>query len=248
MDLNSKGLRVVAIVAHPDDESLGCGATLARLARAGARCRVVLAFRRTDARGVRQWDALLGAFADACAILGAEPCVDAPEWASGTGLDMQKLHDRLIPWVEDADLVMTHWDGDTHQAHQALSHAVEIATRPFRRLRDVLQFEVPSASDQGFRAAFLPNLCVPLERSDVDAQARAFACYPSEFASGRSPGDLLARAAYRGRQFGLEYAQVFRIARASWRIGNMPGAWSSTSAGTSTPDRNQPPADEQYCR
>jgi hypothetical protein len=73
MDLNSKGLRVVAIVAHPDDESLGCGATLARLARAGARCRVVLAFRRTDARGVRQWDALLGAFADACAILGAEP-------------------------------------------------------------------------------------------------------------------------------------------------------------------------------
>jgi LmbE family N-acetylglucosaminyl deacetylase len=213
------GLRVVAIVAHPDDETLGCGATLARLARLGARCRVVLVFRRTDPRGGSHWDSLVRNFAAACEILGCEPVVDARRPGTGDGLDRQALHDALVDEVDHADVVLTHWEGDTHQAHQALAHVVEIATRPFRRRRDVLQFEVPSASDQGFRTAFLPNLCVPLDRSDVAAQERAMACYPTEFAPGRSPGDLVAHAAYRGRQFGLEFAQVFRLSRATWWIG-----------------------------
>ncbi len=230
MELNASGLRVVAIVAHPDDETLGCGATLARLARGGAQCRAVLAFHRTDPRGRRHWEELLRSFVGACAILGCEARVDARRAESGTGLDMQELHDALVGEVEDADVVLTHWEGDPHQAHQALAHAVEIATRPFRRTRDVLQFEVPSASDQGFRAAFLPNLCVPLERRDVEAQERALACYPMEFAPGRSPGELTAHAAYRGRQFGHEFAQVFRLARATWRVG--PAVGDASAART----------------
>ncbi len=209
-----KNFRITAIVAHPDDETLGPGGALARFAREGAICRAVLAFHRTDPRLDNGWPELVGAFQDACDDLGCEAVVRADLPESHEGLDIQALHDALVEDVATADLVLTHWAGDTHQAHRALSHAVEIATRPFRRHRHLWFFETPTSSDQGIGPAFSSNLCVRLSREDVDAQASAFARYPaSETATGRSPADIEAHARYRGRQNGLEFAAVFSSAR-----------------------------------
>lgn len=202
-----KGFRVTALVAHPDDEAVGCGGLLARLAREGAVCRAVLVFHRTDSRVGDLWPVLVDAFKASCAELGSEAVVAASLPESGPGLDTQRLHDALIDEVVGSDLVLTHWGGDTHQAHRALERAVEIATRPFRRHCHLWQFETPTSSDQGLHQSFSPNLCVALSREDVEAQRRAFARYPdSEHAPGRTTGDILDHARYRGRQYGLEFA------------------------------------------
>lgn len=209
-----KGSRITAIVAHPDDETIGPGAALARFAREGASCRAVLAFHRTDSRLGDSWPRLVETFRDACGIIKCEASVlaDLPE--SREGLDIQRLHDALIEEVASADLVLTHWSGDTHQAHRALAYAVEICTRPFRRHRHLWFFETPTSSDQGVGDAFSPNLCVQLTSDDVAMQKRAMALYPgSEASVGRTPDDLEAHARYRGRQNGCEYAAVFRSAR-----------------------------------
>jgi LmbE family N-acetylglucosaminyl deacetylase len=202
--------RVAVVTAHPDDEVLGCGATLARLATEGADITVVLGARRVDARGRREWSNLVAAFEKSCARLGAtaayaDPLLDEDRAA----VELHELHDAIEPFVDRADVVLTHHFADVHQTHRGISRAVEIATRPFRRRRDVLLFEVPTSTDQGFDRSFAPNVHVVLGRSDVDAALEALSFYTSEMDVGRRPDDLEALFRTRGAEVGADYAEAF---------------------------------------
>jgi LmbE family N-acetylglucosaminyl deacetylase len=207
-------MRVLAVVAHPDDETLGCGGWLARLADEGHRVRVFLPLRRSDPRGVAHWDELAESFLKACAVLDVDPVVGDPGMAEADAdTDVRRLHSLVEPHVEEADMVLTHWYGDVHQVHRNVSRAVEIATRPFRRRRDVFLFEVPTSTDQSFEPAFRPQLHVVLEEEHVQRKVAAMACYRTEGAPGREPRDLERRAELRGAEIWVRYAEVFAVAR-----------------------------------
>lgn len=206
--------RVAAIVAHPDDETLGCGGTLHRFARAGARCRVVLSLRRDDRRIGSGWSELVVQFGRACVLLGAEPVVIANALPDTTAdRDIEALHEAILPAVEWSDIVLTHAPGDTHQAHRAVSRAVEIATRPFRRRKTVALFEVASSTDQAFENRFAPNFHVLLDEAAVTAKLAAIAVYGSEHAPGRRPEDVARQLEHRGAQIGTAHAEAFMLAR-----------------------------------
>jgi LmbE family N-acetylglucosaminyl deacetylase len=208
------GERVLCVLSHPDDETIGCGATLARAAREGAAVRVVLPFRRIDVAGRDDWDTVLRHMQRAAGLLGAQVVVD-PD----VGCESQfwqaphRLLDSLTPQLEWATLVITHWHGDVHQAHRAVSQAVELGTRPFRRRRRVLQCEIPSSTDQSFVRTFVPNLFVPVAPNDADRKLQAMECYRSEHAPGRNPASLARWLNVRGEQIGVEQAEAFSVAR-----------------------------------
>ena len=206
--------RVAVVVAHPDDEVLGAGATIHRMARAGAEVSIHLPFRRCDPRGVREWPRLIDAFHASCERLGARAFVAdrlIPETDALARPD--RIHDQLLPAITDADIVLTHWYGDTHQVHRGLSYAVEIGTRPFRRRRDLWLFEVPSSTDQSFTTPFQPTCYVEVEACDVEAKCEAMTYYPMERAPGRRARDLERLAGVRGCQIGVDYAECFSVAR-----------------------------------
>jgi LmbE family N-acetylglucosaminyl deacetylase len=208
------GERVLCVTSHPDDETIGCGATLARAAREGAAVRTYLPFRRLDVAGRVTWDDAVAQFRCASDILGAEAVLAEPLHAEHEVWPAPHLlAQALTPHLEWATLVITHWHGDVHQAHRVVSQAVEIGTRPFRLRRRVLQCEIPTSSDQSFVRSFTPSLFVIVEAVDARRKLRAMACYPQEHAPGRHPQTLDRWLQVRGEQIGVERAEAFAVAR-----------------------------------
>jgi LmbE family N-acetylglucosaminyl deacetylase len=207
-------VRVVVVIAHPDDEVLGCGATLARLVDEDHEIRVLLALRRSDPRGVAGWDRILNDFHDSCSVLGVTPVVGEPllEERSADS-DVRELLDAVQPHVEWSDTVFTHWPGDVHQVHRSVSRAVEIATRPFRLRRNVYFFEVATSTDQSYHQQFSPQLFVTVDATHVERKLRAMGCYSTEEAPGRSVRDVRRSLESRGAQIAVPHAEAFVVAR-----------------------------------
>ena len=208
------GERILCVVAHADDEVLGCGATVARVAEAGAEVRVLLPVKEGSGRGIINADAKARNFAKSVRLLGAHPVI--PEDAITeveAEFSTMALHAVIEPWIEWCDVVLTHWHEDVHQTHRAIARVVEIATRPFRRHRHVIQFEVPTSTDQGYRNTFLPNLFVRVEERHVARKAAAMAVYTTEQCAGRSAESVRRRALLIGERYGVDFAEAFAVAR-----------------------------------
>lgn len=207
-------MKILAVVAHPDDEVIGCGGTLSKLSEQGHVVRVLLAVRRNDPRGVSHWNELEDAFRSSCAHLGvhavvAEELVDERSLEAG----VHQLHDLILPEVERADTIFTHWPGDCNQVHGSVGRAVEIATRPFRRRKNVYLFEVSTSTEQGFFPSFVPNMWSVLEERHVSRKCEAMSFYSTELAAGRTPEALSRRMQARGDDIGAHAAEAFHIAR-----------------------------------
>jgi LmbE family N-acetylglucosaminyl deacetylase len=209
--------QVLVVVAHPDDEVLGCGGTIAKLADTGHDVRVLLTTRRCDPRGRRSWTHAVDAFERACLRLGATPALTEPlidEVCAEP--NVHHLHDAVVEHVEAADVIFTHWPGDVNQAHRGVARAVEIATRPFRRRRNVYLFEVPTSTDQAFARTFAPNAHVLLETGHCERKLEALEFYDFDGFSrdyGRRPEDVRRQAEARGAEAGTVYAEAFVVAR-----------------------------------
>ena len=164
---------VVVIAAHPDDEVLGCGGTMARYARDGRPVHVLLF---ADGESSRtggeapddfgdQVDARNRAAAVACRVLG---CATVTVLAlPDNRLDGVELLD-LVKHVESFVVkhrpatVLTHHAGDVNIDHRMLHEAVVAACRPQPNhpVRELLFFEIASSTEwrpAGSGIAFVPN-------------------------------------------------------------------------------------------
>jgi LmbE family N-acetylglucosaminyl deacetylase len=212
--MNLKNKNILVVIAHPDDETIGCGGFLSKAITKGAACKVVLTLKRTNKRENISWEDEILQFEKACKILGVIPIVIEELVDDNIALHhTQKLALLIKEYIEWSDIVLSHWKDDLHHAHQALNKAVEISTRPFKNNKTVLCFEVSTSTDQGFENSFSPNCYVELSRKDVLKKMQAMAEYYSEIACGRSPKDLELLTKVRGMQAGLKYAEAYKIVR-----------------------------------
>lgn len=222
--------KVLVIAAHPDDEVLGCGATMARLVREGHEVHIAILAEGITSRAqtreqadTRQLSELREHARHAASILGVKDVSfhGLPDNRLDTVplLDVAKIVEQLISEFHPAR-IYTHHAGDLNVDHAVVSRAVMIATRPMQGcpVKELLQFEVASSTEwafQQFEPAFRPNVFVNV-RETVDLKLKAMACYESEvraFPHPRSPEALTAIAKRWGSVAGVESAEAFQLVR-----------------------------------
>ena len=224
-------MRILIVAAHPDDEVLGCGGTIARHADAGDQVQVLIVAegatsrqqQRDRVQATDELSALAQAAQQAGAILGAQgvELLDLPDnrLDSLDRLDLIKQIEERID-RHQPQVVYVHHAGDVNVDHRRLHEAVVTACRPTpgQPVRRLLSFEVASSTEwqpPGSAPPFQPNWFV-----DISAQwprkREALVAYASEmrpWPHARSLEALEHLARWRGAQVGVEAAEAFCLLR-----------------------------------
>jgi LmbE family N-acetylglucosaminyl deacetylase len=214
----------LVVVAHPDDEILGFGATGAKLAAAGDIVQAIILCGNVDARSHRPADEEL--FADmneANHVAGFQP----PVLGDFPNIRMNNVdHIDIVQFIEkqvahfQPHRIFTHHGCDLNDDHKQINRAALAAARLFQRRADVRPLEelslmeVPSATDWSFgdQPGFVPNTFVEIGPF-LDVKLDALRCYRNvmrDYPHPRSPEALRGLAAIRGAQAGLRLAEAFQ--------------------------------------
>jgi LmbE family N-acetylglucosaminyl deacetylase len=222
---------LLVFAAHPDDEILGAGGTIARLSESGVR--VFVAFVATG--GTSRADVRQGK-ADAVVESLREQARKAHEIVGVQegfflGYEDQKLdilsrHDVSVRMKElvnrlQPQMVFTHHPHDYNWDHSFVFDCTMMCCRPnagdfFPHL--LLSYEVPSATERAFRTpatAFCPNIFVDIEKFLFRKQ-EAMRAYVSEvrpYPHPRSATGLDLWAGQRGLETGVARAECFQLIR-----------------------------------
>jgi len=223
--MNNSGSIVLAVVAHPDDEVLGAGGTLARHAVNGSEVHIIFLADGVGARGQGKAAAARRAEAARNAAL----CIGAkdPRFLGfpDNRLDRLELLD-MVQAIECAiqsiqpNTVYTHHIGDLNIDHSICHRAVLTACRPLSgsSVRRIYAMEVPSSTEWASSVAgnvFIPSRFVDISTTQK-AKRSALEAYSEEmrpFPHPRSFEAVDALAKWRGAAAGLAAAEAFMVLR-----------------------------------
>ncbi len=218
---------VLIVVAHRDDEILGCGGTIAKLIEDkykvyaismtnGVSSRVRSSKKEIEQRyknslkaskiiGFNWLNKISGNFADNA--MDSEPL-----------LNIIKVIEKAKK-ITNPEIVITHFPEDLNIDHQIVSSATLTAFRPktSQTCKKIIAFEVPSSTDFAIykKEIFKPNYFVDIQKFwnkkklGLDAYKDEMLKYPNS----RSVKGLKNLAHYRGNQVGLNMAEAFQILR-----------------------------------
>jgi LmbE family N-acetylglucosaminyl deacetylase len=217
------------LAAHPDDEVLGCGGTIAKLSDNGVIIHVAFiadgVFSRTGHQAAHQEELnnRRTAAKKACDILGVKSVSfgDFPDNRMDTVplLDIVKTVETLIA-KHQPEMVFTHHAGDVNIDHRRLHEAVVTACRPQpgHPVKTLLCFEVPSSTEwqlPGSAPAFAPNWFVNISEM-LDRKLSALEAYADELRNWphpRSRQGVERLAHWRGATVGVDAAEAFMLGR-----------------------------------
>ena len=226
---------VLVIAAHPDDEVLGCGGTMARLRAEGHDVKIAILGEGMTSRYPTREEAdrsLLTNLRDhsrrAADVLGVTGLFlyDLPDNRFDTipVLNVIKIVEELIR-KHAPNTIFTHGSSDLNIDHHITHRAVLTATRPIEGhcVRNLYAFEIPSSTDWAFHRmipSFQPNTFFNID-STIDHKKRAMACYETEvqkFPHPRSLEALEVVARRWGTVVGCQAAEAFELVRSVVQI------------------------------
>ena len=225
-----KAKSCLVLAAHPDDEVLGCGGTVARLSSQGAKVHIAfladgIGARRSgaDVAGDPELSARREAARAAGRILGAASVEfgDFPDnrMDSVALLDVVRAIEAHVD-RHSPELVFSHHAGDVNVDHGVVHRATLAACRPQpgHPVRSLLYYEVPSSTEWQTPAsgeAFAPNWFVDIS-AHLETKRRALEAYAMEMRAWPHPRSHKAighLAHWRGATIGAEAAEAFMLGR-----------------------------------
>jgi len=222
---------ILVIAAHPDDEVLGCGGTIARLTSEGSNVYTLILGegvtsrdrKRDLAKRENEIAELKKQAENANRILGVKKVYtfDFPDnrFDSVPLLDIIKTIEKIKEDIKP-DIVFTHHHGDLNIDHQITFKAVMTAFRPTKdqSVREIYSFEIPSSTEWNAPSSltyFMPDYFVDVNKS-LEIKINALKEYKMELRDFPHPRSLRAvelNAKQWGVKMGFEAAEAFKTVR-----------------------------------
>lgn len=218
-------MKYLIVVAHPDDEVLGAGASIHKWSQNGDIIDICIMCTEAKARAFRPKDNELDDDLNLSSnFLGIRKKYEG----KFVNIEMNTVpHIKLVQFIEnaiqetEADVIITHHASDTNNDHLQTSMACQEAIRLFQRrteIKPISEFwfmEVGSSTDWCLNTsfnAFRPNIYVEVGKEGVDAKIKALSMYRGvmrPYPHPRSKEAIEGLAAWRGSQAGCLYAEAF---------------------------------------
>ncbi len=210
--------RTLVVAPHPDDETLGCGGTIAKLSDEGAEVHVLI---------VTKGDEL---FDQDRVEKGREEAVSA-----GRHLGVKKVHFADLPSIKldtlpqytinnkigeflgsiQPQTMYVPFYGDVNSDHRIVCHSAAVAARPGKSsVLEIYCYETLSSTNWGLPGildTFKPNVYMDIT-GFIEKKIQAFRIYETQikdYPHARSPEQIRNLASLRGSSAGLEFSEAF---------------------------------------
>ena len=224
--------KILVIAAHPDDEVLGCGGTIAKHIKNGGTVYVAILAEGITSRYCKnsksykknkELSKLSNSIKNANNILGVKSIItnNFPDnrMDSLNRLEIIKFIEKLISNFKP-NIIYTHFFNDLNIDHQITSECVITACRPTsnQSVKRILFFEIPSSTEWQFTKSkenFSPNWFIDISKT-LDIKLKAIKEYQSElrkFPHPRSIKSIEHLSHWRGSSIGVESAEAFVLSR-----------------------------------
>ncbi len=220
--------KILIITAHPDDEILGCGGTIARLNKEGHTVYTLIlgegVTSRDNIRNINKREneiINIKSYAEkANKILGVKEVFfhEFPDNRFDTVpfLDIVKVIEKIKNQIKP-EIIFTHYEKDLNIDHQITYKAVITATRPIKgeTVKEIFSFEIPSSTEWNYPLSFSPNVFYDISEI-IDVKLMALEEYKTElreYPHPRSLEGVKLIAKNWGMKVGLNYAEAFKVVR-----------------------------------
>jgi LmbE family N-acetylglucosaminyl deacetylase len=220
-------MRVLVVVAHPDDEVLGVGGTMLKHSKNNDFVKVIYLATGISSRDKlnkknsikKEINSLRLDAKKSCKILNVAKTefYDLPDnkMDSIPLLDIVKIIENEIK-KEKPDRIYTHHYGDLNIDHRLTYNACLTACRPIsKKTPELICFEVASSTEWNYPYSFNPNYFINIDKY-IDKKIQAMKMYKNEireFPHPRSAENLEKISARWGSVSGTKHAEAFEIIR-----------------------------------
>ncbi len=219
-----KNNKILIIAAHPDDEILGCGGTIAKL-KDDHLINVIFMTNRVSARGKNRKNEIKER-KDSTLKLFKYLSLPKPIFFNFPDNQMDKVP--LLKIVKKIEkkihlikptTIFTHYSHCLNIDHKKTYEAVITACRPINNIsvKKILSFEIPSSTDWALHKGknFHPNYFIDISTT-LNEKLKLIKYYKKElrnYPHSRSFTGIKSLASFRGTSCGVKFAEGFYLNR-----------------------------------
>ncbi len=224
----SKGKKILVVASHPDDEIMGCGATIVKLIKYGYEAHVLILGEGITSRDEKrnpherrsELEDLKQHVRKANKIIGVKDVIltDLPDnrFDSLPLLDVVKIVEK-VKKDKKPDIIFTHYQNDLNIDHQVTYRAVITAARPIwgETVKEIYSFEVASSTEWNYPLTFSPDVFFDVSET-LAVKLKALKEYKVEMKDASHPRSIEGvelQAKLWGVRAGTCYVEAFKCVR-----------------------------------
>ena len=216
--MNPKYKNVLVLAAHPDDETLGAGATIKKLHDNGSNIQLIVFTDGVSARSKRNnTESRTQVLSRVSELLGiaSYDVGDFPDNKMDTiaTLDICKFIENKTPF--EPDLILTHDISCLNVDHKKVNEATLTVFRPqWGKKQTILSYFIPSSTDYNFNSKFEGRVYIDVEDTYENKLNCLSEVYPGELRPAphsRSLENIEMLMRVWGAEVGLRYTEKFNL-------------------------------------